>query len=94
LSYPIAGDVASSPSWKAIESQGASLGKRPLPDYLHRPAEELYDVRADPEQLHNLAGRPETRDTLIDLRLQLRQWRAATKDPWLQGQTSPFEHSH
>ena len=94
LDYPIAGDVASSPSWKAIEASGANLGKRPLSAYLRRPAEELYDVVADPDQITNLAGNAAHRDTLSQLRAALTQWRAATKDPWLQGQTSPFEHSH
>ncbi len=94
LSYPIAGDVASSPSWKTIQTRGVNLGKRPLRAYLHRPAEELYDLTADPDQIHNLAGSVAHRDTLKDLRAQLLQWRAATRDPWLQGQTSPFEHAH
>ena len=94
LSFPIAGDVASSPSWKAVNSSGARLGKRSLDAYLHRPAEELYDVGNDPDQLVNLAEHPDLRDTLRQLREDLRQWRAATKDPWLEGQTSPFEHSH
>jgi N-sulfoglucosamine sulfohydrolase len=94
IKYPIAGDVASSPSWKAITAAGAGLGKRPLINYLHRPPEELYDVVDDPEQVVNLAGNATHRDTLHEMRSELRQWRAATQDPWLEGQTSPFEHSH
>jgi N-sulfoglucosamine sulfohydrolase len=94
LSYPIAGDVASSPSWKTIAAGGAKLGKRSLPSYLNRPAEELYDIVNDPDQLINLAASADHRDTLKQMRETLREWRAATKDPWLEGQTSPFEHSH
>jgi N-sulfoglucosamine sulfohydrolase len=94
LSFPIAGDVAASPSWKAIASSGAKLGKRSLNAYLHRPAEELYDVVNDPDQLINVAGSADFSDTLKQMRESLRQWRAASKDPWLAGQTSPFEHSH
>ncbi|MDB6088761.1 MAG: hypothetical protein JWN85_1545 [Gammaproteobacteria bacterium] len=93
LPFPIAGDVASSPSWKAIEASGAKLGKRPLVRYLRRPAEELYDVVQDPDQLTNLAGSPHHAVTLSEMRAKLREWRVATRDPWLQGQTSPFEHS-
>jgi N-sulfoglucosamine sulfohydrolase len=92
LSFPIAGDVASSPSWKAITADGAGLGKRSLDAYLHRPAEELYDVWNDPGQLINLVGRAEHRDTLRQMREAVRKWRALTRDPWLAGQTSPFEH--
>jgi N-sulfoglucosamine sulfohydrolase len=92
LSFPIAGDVASSPSWKAVSASGASLGKRSLDAHLHRPAEELYDVVSDPGQLVNLVGRAEHRDRLQQMREAVRKWRADTKDPWLAGQTSPFEH--
>jgi N-sulfoglucosamine sulfohydrolase len=81
-------------SWKAIQASGAKLGKRPLEAHLRRPAEELYDVVVDPDQITNLAGSADHRDTLKQMRADLREWRAATKDPWLQGQTSPFEHSH
>jgi len=94
LNFPIAGDVATSPSWKAIQASGARLGKRPMTAYLHRPAEELYDLANDPEQWVNVAGNPEYRDTLQGMRDSVREWRAATQDPWLEGQTSPFEHSH
>ena len=92
LSFPIAGDVASSPSWKAISERRAPLGKRSLEAYLHRPAEELYDVVNDPQQVVNLAGLGQHRDALQKLRSELASWRADTKDPWLAGQTSPFEH--
>jgi N-sulfoglucosamine sulfohydrolase len=92
LSFPIAGDVASSPSWKAISERRAALGKRSLEAYMHRPAEELYDVVNDPQQLVNLASAGPYRDTLLQSRAALQRWRAETKDPWLAGQTSPFEH--
>ncbi|MEA3180880.1 MAG: N-sulfoglucosamine sulfohydrolase [Gammaproteobacteria bacterium] len=94
LSFPIAGDVAASPSWKAIIASDARLGKRSLNAYLHRPAEELYDIVNDPDQLINVAGSADYRDTLRQMREGVREWRTATKDPWLAGQTSPFEHSH
>jgi N-sulfoglucosamine sulfohydrolase len=94
LSFPIAGDVAASPSWKAIQSTGAKLGQRSLEAWLRRPAEELYDVVADPGQLVNVAQQADYHDILQGMRASVRQWRADTKDPWLAGQTSPFEHSH
>jgi N-sulfoglucosamine sulfohydrolase len=94
LEFPIAGDVASSPGWQAIAAGRVNLGKRPLDSYLRRPAEELYDLNNDPDQLINLASRAAHRDALGKLRFFLLHWRVATKDPWLQGQTSPFEHPH
>ncbi|HXX93643.1 MAG TPA: sulfatase, partial [Planctomycetota bacterium] len=37
-----------------------------------KPAEELYDEEADPYEVHNLAGRPETQEVLRQLRGALR----------------------
>ena len=45
-----------------------------------RPAEELYDVVADPQELNNLAGNAKYADTLKKLRWQLDDWRRATAD--------------
>jgi arylsulfatase len=45
-----------------------------------RPAEELYDVEADPHQLHNLAADPQQAATLAKLRSLLDQWTAETGD--------------
>jgi len=39
-----------------------------------RPAEELYDLHADPDELVNLAGRPEHADTLAAMRARLEAW--------------------
>jgi N-sulfoglucosamine sulfohydrolase len=94
LPYPIAGDVASSPSWKAIVAQKAALGGRPLSSYLHRPAHELYDIVSDPDQLVNLAGSASHKDLLKQMRVRVWEWRQATKDPWVAGQTSPLEPGH
>ena len=46
-----------------------------------RPAEELYDLRRDPDQLTNLAGRPAHRAAQRRLRDQLDQWLRETGDP-------------
>lgn len=46
-----------------------------------RPAEELYDVRADPFETRNLAGDPKLRATLETLRARLNQWMEETRDP-------------
>lgn len=49
-----------------------------------RPEEELYDVHADPHQIHNLAGDPMHSQTLAELRERLNQWMVETND---QGRT-------
>jgi len=45
-----------------------------------RPAEELYNVATDPQELKNLAGDAKYADTLKQLRGQLDEWRKETKD--------------
>lgn len=45
-----------------------------------RPAEELYDVEADPYSLTNLASDPGRRELLASLQGQLKQWQIATAD--------------
>jgi N-sulfoglucosamine sulfohydrolase len=95
LAVPVASDVQLSPSWKAITgTPGAKLGKRTLEAFLHRPTEELYDLKTDPDEVVNLAGDPGHAAVLADLRTQLHDWRAATHDPWLAGVTDPFGHAH
>jgi arylsulfatase A-like enzyme len=46
-----------------------------------RPAEELYDLKRDPEQVDNVAGRPQYRDAQRRLRAELDAWLRETGDP-------------
>lgn len=48
--------------------------------YHARPAEELYDLRADPHEQHNLAEDPRYAERLTSLRRELDAWMAATGD--------------
>jgi N-sulfoglucosamine sulfohydrolase len=89
LSYPIAGDVQSSPSWQAIErTPSVGLGGRTLAAYLHRPHEELYDLRNDPHELRNLATDQAHRAVLERVRSEMKKFRTETRDPWLPGQAA------
>jgi arylsulfatase A-like enzyme len=45
-----------------------------------RPAEELYDIEADPHELNNLAGDPSHAGTLEALRATLARWQRETGD--------------
>lgn len=93
LPYPIAGDVAGSPSWKAIAADPAiRLGKRTQAAYRQRPSEELYDLTRDPDEVVNLADDPAYATIKADLAARLKATRAATRDPWLEGQTDPYAH--
>jgi N-sulfoglucosamine sulfohydrolase len=93
LEFPIAGDIASSPTWRAIASRPAvGLGARSTQAFLHRPPEELYDLRKDPAEVHDLAAHPAYRAVLERMRAELTRFRADTKDPWLPGQAAVFGH--
>jgi len=48
--------------------------------YHWRPAEELYDVVADPFEQHNLIGDPRLAKAAADLRARLDQWREQQND--------------
>jgi len=49
--------------------------------YMRRPAEELYDTQADPQELNNLAGRPEVAEIQARLSAELDRWMRQQKDP-------------
>ncbi len=49
--------------------------------FAKRPAEELYDVRADANQLNNVAGRPEFAAVKAELQGLLDGWMRRTADP-------------
>lgn len=46
----------------------------------NKPSEELYDLKADPYELNNLALLPEMRDTLVHYRNLLETWIRETND--------------
>jgi N-sulfoglucosamine sulfohydrolase len=83
LEFPVAGDIASSPAWQAIVARpAAGLGVRTTRAFLHRPAEELYDLRKDPSEVDNLAADPAHREVIERMRAELAKFRADTHDPW------------
>jgi N-sulfoglucosamine sulfohydrolase len=93
LEFPVAGDIASSPTWQAIAARpSVGLGARTMQAFLHRPPEELYDLRKDPVEVHNLASDPAHRDILERMRAEMMKFRTDTHDPWLPGQSAVFGH--
>lgn len=51
--------------------------------------EELYDLVFDPNELNNLAGRPEHFKTLEEMRAKVETWMEETEDPLLRGPIQP-----
>jgi arylsulfatase A-like enzyme len=62
-------------SWEKLAAGGDVHAKEAIDRYRHRPAEELYDVEADPYELKNLAADPAYAKTLDELRQKLKDWR-------------------
>jgi N-sulfoglucosamine sulfohydrolase len=85
LTFPQASDLWESPTWQSVAAMGDAgrVGQRPAAQYLHRPAEELYDLQQDPDEVNNLAHVPAHKATLETLRKETQDFRKRTKDPWL-----------
>ena len=56
-----------------------------------RPAEELYDLRKDPQQLENVASKPEYSGTKTVLQMGLLNWMRQTGDPRAAANTDPWD---
>lgn len=86
LPFPIEGGLYASLSFEDMRNYQPDgvmrLGKRPIKDYVHRPAELLFDIEKDPNELVNLADQPEYQDILTDMRRTLEEWQRVTSDPW------------
>jgi uncharacterized sulfatase len=66
-------------SWRALsfrDERAAAVLWR----YHNRPAEELYDLQADPEERRNLAGEPRYAELLAGLREDMTEWRRQQGD--------------
>jgi arylsulfatase A-like enzyme len=65
--------------WKRLHDEGRLT---PAQDAFWKPKapEELYDLQADPDEVHNLAGSSEHRNILATLRKAHRDWEAKIRD--------------
>ena len=69
--------------WLRLQAAGRLTGPAALWMRTHRPAEELYDTKADPYQVRDLATEPAHRATLERLRRAVTDWMARTGDQGL-----------
>lgn len=60
--------------WKRAAAAGDPAAARLVDEYIHRPAEEFYDLRDDPYELNNLAGDPQHRARMDSMKVQLEAW--------------------
>ena len=88
------GEIDSSPTKTLMmESRGEpGIDRLAELSFGTRPENELYDLRSDPGQLNNLAGRPEARPIVERLRDRLMDHLAATGDPRALGLPAPWDY--
>jgi len=67
-------------SWVKLAAEGDQHAAAMTRKYQHRPAEELYDVAADPHCLNNLIENPEFADLKNKLSRELDRWMASQGD--------------
>jgi N-sulfoglucosamine sulfohydrolase len=69
--------------WLRLQAQRALTGSAALWMRTNRPAEELYDTKADPHQIRNLADEMAHRQTLERMRNAVSDWMTRTGDQGL-----------
>jgi hypothetical protein len=69
--------------WFRLQAAGTLTGPASLWMGTHRPAEELYDVAADPHQIRDVSGDPAHRATLERMRGAVTDWMARIDDQGL-----------
>ncbi len=85
LPYPFASDLWAASTWQAQLAKGldAKYGQRTVGEYIQRPEFELYDMRKDPHESHNLADSLEHEATLNTMKGLLKEFQQQTNDPWI-----------
>jgi N-sulfoglucosamine sulfohydrolase len=66
--------------WRRLAAEGKLTGPSALFFAPKKPVEELYDLDADRDEIHNLAGEAQYQDTLARMRAELERWQAETHD--------------
>jgi arylsulfatase A-like enzyme len=69
--------------WLRLAAERKLTGPAALWMRTERPAEELYDTRADPHQINDLSADPAHRPTLVRMRQAVTDWMARTGDQGL-----------
>ncbi len=87
------GDVDNSPTKTEILRGRQEPAMAPFyrSAFAPRPVEELFDVRTDPFELHNLAADPAHAETLKQLRGELDRWMTDTGDPRAGGESDVWD---
>jgi arylsulfatase A-like enzyme len=91
-----ANDIAGSPSKQAVVEHGGDPATRRLFElaFGQRPAEELYDLRADPWQTNNVANQTRYGRQRQRLTRELQRELERTDDPRVRGKGDDFDRFH
>ena len=79
-------------SWEAKARGGDKDAREKVRRYRQRPAEELYDITADPHEWQNLAGDPKLAGVKARLKAQLQRWMQDQGDRGQQTEREALEH--
>ncbi|MBU3005324.1 sulfatase family protein [Paraglaciecola arctica] len=84
LSYPFAADLQYSLIWQDLQRRDVKhYANRSIKDFMRRPEFELFDMRNDPQELHNLAYLPEYDKLRQQLTQEIKTFQKNTNDPWV-----------
>ncbi|XP_970679.2 N-sulphoglucosamine sulphohydrolase isoform X1 [Tribolium castaneum] len=94
--FPIDQDFYLSPTFQDILNRTRNKENlywfKTLRQYYNRPEWELYDLKHDPVELNNLAGKSDYKDIMQELEKRLSEWQNATSDPWICSPHSVLEN--
>jgi uncharacterized sulfatase len=79
-------------SWIAKAEAGDADAADKVRRYHHRPAEELYDMEADPLEWQNVADDPQYASIKSELKQKLSSWMAEQGDLGQQTELEALEH--
>lgn len=99
--FPIDEDFYLSPTFRDIlnrtHHKQTTNWTKTLHQYYYRDRWELYDLFADPEELHNVANNVTYKNALEYLKQSLLKWQQKTSDPWIcspDGVLEPVDNSN
>lgn len=84
LPYPFASDLWAASTWQAqyLKGKDTKYGNRTVESYIQRPAFELYHLKDDPAETHNLAEEKGQAEILEECKNRIKLLQNETRDPW------------
>lgn len=97
MPFPVDQDLYAAPAFQDILNRTREGEQLPwfttLSNYYHRPRWQLYDLRRDPYERRNVAGKRRYGEVQATLEGRLHTWQKLTHDPWRCGPGAVLEDS-